>query len=144
MHLLTIHFTIAIDTGIPQIPAMPSGVSNDPGSVTLTLSTEEAGTATSTEFFQFIVRAEQVSNGSVSYHLRPIEDYMDRQEVNVVVYGLVGDEQYRFRASASNSFGNSNFSDESSEIRIVGKILHAVAFLDVNVKIPVRLLQPFI
>ena len=121
MHLLTIRFTIA---GVPQIPAMPSGMSNGSGSVTLTLSTEEAGTATSTEFFQFIVRAEQVSNGSVSYHLWPIVGYMDRQEVNVVINGLVGDEQYRFRASASNSFGNSNFSDESSEIRIaVGKVL---------------------
>ena len=116
--------TFHLDAGIPQIPAMPSGMSNGSGSVTLTLSTEEAGTATSTEFFQFIVRAEQVSNGSVSYHLRPIVGYMDRQEVNVDIDGLVGDEQYRFRASASNSFGNSNFSDESSEIRIVvGKVL---------------------
>ena len=122
---------LTIDTGIPQIPAMPRGVSDEPGSVRLTLSTEEAGTATSTEFFQFIVRAEQVSNGSVSYHLRPFVGYVDRQEVDVTINGLLRDEQYRFRASASNSFGNSNFSVESSEIRIVvGKVL--LAFLNLT------------
>ena len=114
--------TTSIHVGIPQTPATPTGMSNSPGNVTLTLSTAESGTETSTEFFKFTVKAERVANGDVSLHLRSIENYTDGQAVEVAIGGLVGDEEYRFSVRASNSLGSSSFSENSQAIRVLGEI----------------------
>ena len=113
----------SICVGIPQTPATPTGMSNSPGNVILTLSTAESGTEASTELFNFTVRAEQVTSDDVivSLHLRPIENYTDTQAVEVAIGGLVGNQEYRFSAAASNRFGSSSFSENSQAIRVQGE-----------------------
>jgi len=98
--------------GIPQVPVTPTGISNAPGSVLLTLSTPESGT-TPPQMFLFVVNVTLTFDGSTFSHILEANDYMDGEARQFTIDGLMVGGIYLFSAQAQNEFGSSDFSGSS-------------------------------
>ena len=96
--------------GIPRTPDTPTGVSNTPGSVVLTLSTRESGT-TPPQMFSFVVNITLTFDGSRFSRILEANDYMDNEERQFTIDGLLAGEFYLFSAQAQNQFGTSDFTN---------------------------------
>jgi len=96
--------------GIPRTPDTPIGVSNTPGSVVLTLSTQESGT-TPPQMFSFVVNVTLTGDGSRSSRILEANDYIDNEQREFTIDGLMAGEFYRFSAQAQNQFGSSDFTN---------------------------------
>ena len=99
--------------GIPRTPEMPIVESNTPGSVVLTLSTRESGT-TPRQMFSFVVNI--TFDGSRFSRILEANDYMDNEQREFTIDGLMAGEFYLFSAQAQNQFGSSDFAN-SDQIR---------------------------
>lgn len=104
-------------SGIPQVPSPPTGSSNTPGSVLLTLSTKESGTTTPQKF-SFFVNITLASGGITTSRTLEAKDYSDREERQFTVDGLTAGGAYLFSAQAQNQFGVSDFSGNSFVVRV--------------------------
>ena len=98
--------------GIPPTPDTPTGVSNTPGTVLLTLSTLESGT-TPPQMFLFVVNVTLTFDGSTFSHILEANDYMDGEARQFTIDGLMVGGIYLFSAQAQNEFGSSDFSGGS-------------------------------
>jgi len=87
--------------GIPRTPDTPTGVSNTPGSVVLTLSTRESGT-TPPQMFSFVVSIILTLDGSRSSRILDANDYVDNEQHEFTIDGLMAGEIYLFSAQAQN------------------------------------------
>ena len=94
--------------GIPRTPEMPIVESNTPGSVVLTLSTRESGT-TPPQMFSFVVNITLTLDGSRSSRILEANDYIDNEQREFTIDGLMAGEFYLFSAQAQNEFGSSDF-----------------------------------
>ena len=103
--------------GVPQIPETPYGVSSSPGSITLTIRTPVSGRMSS-QIFLFIVNFTQTSDGMEGSRTLEASDYMDGEDRQFTIDGLMEGEQYVFSAQARNQFGSSDFSGNSDFITI--------------------------
>ena len=103
--------------GVPQIPKTPYGVSSSPGSITLTIRTQVSGRM-SPHIFLFIVNFTQTSDSMEDSRTLEASDYMDGEDRQFTIDGLVEGEQYVFSARARNQFGSSDFSGNSDFITI--------------------------
>ena len=106
--------------GIPHVPDTPTGVSRSSGSVVLTLRTPASGRMPSSEMFSFIVNFTQPNSIEGSRTLEA-SDYIDGQNHQFTIDGLMEGEQYVFSAQAQNQFGYSKFSGNSDFITINGE-----------------------
>ena len=103
--------------GVPQVPDTPTGVSHSSGSVVLTLHTPTSG-RTLSHIFSFIVNFTQTSNGMKGSRTLEASDYVDGEDHQFIMDGLMEGEQYVFNAQARNQFGFSKFSGNSDLITI--------------------------
>ena len=103
--------------GVPQIPETPYGISSSPGSVILTLRTPVSGRMPS-QIFLFIVNFTRTSNSMEGSRTLEASDYVDGQDHQFIIDGLMEGEQYVFSAQARNQFGFSKFSENSDLITI--------------------------
>ena len=101
--------------GIPQVPDIPTGTSTAPGSVIITLRTPASGRMPS-QMFLFIVNFTQISNGIEGSSTINDSDYMDGENHQFTIDGLMEGEYYVFSAQARNQFGSSDFSENSDFI----------------------------
>ena len=102
--------------GIPRTPDTPTGVSNTPSSVVLTLSTRESGT-TPPQMFSFVVNVTLTFDGSRFSRTLEAYDYIDGEARQFTIAGLMTGGVYLFSAQAQNAFGASEFSGSSLLIR---------------------------
>ena len=103
--------------GVPQIPETPYGVSSSPGSIILTIRTPMSGRMSS-QIFLFIVNFTQRSEGMEGSRTLEASDYMDGEDRQFTIDGLMEGEQYVFSVQARNQFGSSDFSGNSDFITI--------------------------
>ena len=103
--------------GVPQIPETPYGVSSSLGSITLTIRTPVSGRMSS-QIFLFIVNFTQRSDGMEGSRTLEASDYMDGEDRQFTIDGLMEGEQYVFSVQARNQFGSSDFSGNSDFITI--------------------------
>ena len=108
---------LSFPPGVPQVPDTPTGVSHAIGSVVLILRTPVSGRMPSHIFF-FIVNFTQTSNGMKGSRTLEASDYVDGQDHQFIIDGLIEGEQYVFSAQARNQFGFSKFSGNSDLITI--------------------------
>ena len=101
--------------GIPQVPDIPTGMSTAPGSVIITLRTPASGRMPS-QMFLFIVNFTQISNGIEGSRTINASDYIDGDNHQFTIDGLMEGEYYVFSAQARNQFGSSDFSENSDFI----------------------------
>ena len=101
--------------GIPHVPEIPIGTSNSPGSVTLTLRTPASGRMPSQ---MFLFNFTQTSNSMEGSRTLEASDYVDGQDHQFIIDGLMEGEQYAFSAQAQNQFGISEFSGNSDLVTI--------------------------
>lgn len=101
--------------GIPQVPDIPTGTSTFPGSVVLTLHTPASGRMPS-QMFLFLVNFTQTSNGIQGSRTINASDYVDGEDRQFTIDGLIKREYYVFSAQARNQFGSSDFSENSDFI----------------------------
>ena len=102
-------------TGIPQVPETPTHVSSGPGSVLLNLNTPASGRMPP-EIFYFIVNFTQASTRMEDSRTLNAPNYMDGQDHQFTIDGLIEGEQYVFSVQAQNQFGSSPFSGNSDLI----------------------------
>ena len=98
-----------LPTGIPQVPSPPTGISNSPGSVVLTLSTCKSGT-TPPQMFSFVVNVTLAFDRSRFSRTLEANDYIDGEARQFTIDGLMTGGVYLFSAQAQNEFGASEFS----------------------------------
>ena len=103
--------------GVPQVPDTPAGVSHSTGSVVLTLRTPTSG-RTPPHIFSFLVNFTQTSSGMKGSRTLEALDYVDGEDRQFTIDGLMEGEQYVFNAQARNQFGFSKFSGNSDLITI--------------------------
>ena len=116
--------------GIPHVPEIPIGTSNSPGSVTLILCTS-ASSRMSSQMFLFIVNFTRTSNSMEGSRTLEASDYVDGQDHQFIIDGLMEGEQYLFSAQARNQFGSSAFSGNSDLITTATGMLCACALCNV-------------
>jgi len=100
--------TIPPPAGIPRTPETPIGISNTPGSVVLTLRTRESGT-TPPQMFSFVVNITLTPGGTRSSRILEANEYMDNEQREFTIDGLMAGGTYLFSAQAQNEFGSSGF-----------------------------------
>jgi len=91
-----------LPTGIPQVPTPPTGISNSPGSVLLTLSTRKSGT-TPPQMFSFVVNVTLVFDRSRFSRTLEASDYIDGEARHFTIDGLMTGGVYLFSAQAQVS-----------------------------------------
>ena len=95
----------------------PYGISSSPGSVTLTLRTPASGRMPF-QILLFIVNFTWTSNSMEGSRTLEASDYVDGEDRQFIIDGLMEGEQYVFTAQTRNQFGFSEFSRNSDFITI--------------------------
>ena len=111
---------ISFLAGIPHVPDIPIGASSSPGIVVLTLRTPASGRMPS-QMFLFVVNFTQTSDSIKGSRTLEASDYVDGQDNQFIIDGLMEGEQYAFSAQARNHFGSSDFSGNSNFVSVTSK-----------------------